>query len=96
MFAVTLDYLRPLDEIDAHLEAHRAFLAEHYASGLFLLSGPRQPRTGGVILARAESLDALQRILSQDPFHQHGLAAYTVVEFEVRAASPGLESLIGA
>ncbi len=96
MFVVTLTYVQPLEQVDAHLEAHRAFLAEHYANGTFLVSGPQEPRTGGVILAQAESFNALQAVLAQDPFHVHGVAQYQVVQFAARAAAPGLEQLVGA
>jgi len=51
MFVILLDYMKPLDVIEKHLAAHRAFLDEGYAKHYFLCSGPREPRTGGVIIA---------------------------------------------
>ncbi len=93
MFVVMLNYLRSLAEVDLHLEAHKAYLEEQYASGNFLLSGPKEPRTGGVILARAATLDELHAILAGDPFLVHGIAAVEIVQFTVRAAAPGLEQL---
>lgn len=96
MFVVTLSYIRPLHEADAHMDAHKAFLEEQYESGTFLMSGPKEPRTGGVILARAASLEELQHILARDPFQIHGIAAFEIVQFTARAAAPGLEHLIGA
>lgn len=95
MFVVEIEYVKPLDEVDAHLDAHRAFLATHYADGTFLLSGPKSPRTGGIILATASSRAALDATLARDPFHVHGVAEYRVTEFEARTAAPGLERLIG-
>lgn len=96
MFIVELTYVRPLAEADAHLEAHRGFLAEQYANGVFLASGPKEPRTGGVILARAGSVEELEAVLAQDPFQAHGVAEYRVTRFHVRAAGRGLEQLVGA
>jgi len=96
MFVVTLTYVKPLEQVEAHLEAHRAYLAEQYAAGTFLASGPQEPRNGGVILARSESIEHLQAVLASDPFHVHGVAQYTLVKFTVRAAAPGLEQLVGA
>ena len=81
MFIVDLTYQASLEAVDALLEEHRAYLGEQYAAGVFLASGPKAPRTGGVILARAESLEALQEILEQDPFHREGVARYRVTEF---------------
>lgn len=96
MFVVELTYVKPLSEVDAHLEAHRAYLTDQYANGVFVASGPKEPRTGGVILARAASVDALMATLALDPFRIHGLAEYTVTRFHVRATGPGFEPLAGA
>jgi uncharacterized protein YciI len=95
MFVVNLTYVRPLDEVDRQLAGHRAFLARQYAAGAFLASGPKEPRTGGIILARAASKEALEAILAEDPFLVSGVAHYDIIQFSALAAAPGLESLIG-
>ena len=95
MFIVMLNYIQPLGEVDKHLAAHRAYLQEQYTNGTFLASGPKEPRTGGVILARADSLAKLQATIALDPFKVHGVADYDVVEFTVRAAGAGLDQLVG-
>lgn len=94
MYIVDLTYVAPLGDVDAQLDAHRAFLAARYAEGTFLASGPKVPRSGGVILARAASREALLEVLAGDPFRIHGLAEYTVTEMDVRAVAPGLEALL--
>ena len=96
MFVVLLTYTVPLATIDAHVSAHREFLARQYAAGTFLLSGRMEPREGGVILATAASRDALEAVLAQDPFRAHGLARYQVVEFAPSMAAPMLRGLIEA
>lgn len=80
MYLVILDYHAGLEKIDAALEAHRAWLQENYDSGLFLASGPRQPRTGGVILARGDRA-TIEAALAQDPFVLEQLAQHTLIEF---------------
>jgi len=95
MFIVELNYTKPLIEVDAHLEAHRNFLAAQYHAGTFIASGPKEPRTGGIILARSDSPEELAAVLAQDPFQVHGIAEYRVIQFHVRAVSPGLEQLVG-
>ncbi|MDE6094920.1 MAG: YciI family protein, partial [Muribaculaceae bacterium] len=40
MFIAILTYKKPLEEVDRFLQAHRDFLAEHYAAGDFIASGP--------------------------------------------------------
>lgn len=81
MFLIDLQYVVPLERVDAALEDHVAFLREQYERGLFLISGRKVPRTGGVILARGVSRAELDAILDTDPFRQQGLARYTVTEF---------------
>jgi uncharacterized protein YciI len=81
MFVVSLTYTAPLARIDAFLEAHRAFLAEQYARGLFLMSGRKEPRDGGIIIAHAASRAELESVLRDDPFQQAGLARYDITEF---------------
>ncbi len=81
MFIVSLTYRSELAEIECHLPAHIAFLDKYYAAGVFLASGPKVPRDGGVILALAESRAALLSVLAEDPFQQHGLADYQLTEF---------------
>jgi uncharacterized protein YciI len=74
-------YLKPLEEVDRFYPEHFAWLEGHYASGHFLASGPRLPRIGGLIIARAESRGAFASILAEDPFEQNGLAKYEIFEF---------------
>ena len=96
MFIVSISYQRPLSEIEAHLEEHIAFLNKHYASGTFLASGPKQPRTGGVILATAPTREALEAILEEDPFKREQLASYEITEWLANRSAPGLELLLNA
>lgn len=94
MFVVLLTYIAPLDAVDRHLPAHRDFLARQYAAGIFLLSGRKEPREGGVIIARAASRSALEEVLAEDPFHVHGLARYEIVQFTPTMAGNGLHALL--
>lgn len=94
MFIVSLSYIKPLAEVEQHLEAHRAWLDKQYAAGSLLMSGRKQPRTGGVILMRAESRADAERLLAEDPFHQAGVADYQLTEFQVSKVAPGLEACL--
>ena len=96
MFIVSLTYVKPLEVIDSLLEEHVAWLKANYAAGVLLASGRKVPRTGGVILARAESREALDAVLAGDPFYREGAARYDVTEFVASMAAPGLEALINA
>lgn len=95
MFVVSLSYIVPLDQVEPAMDEHMAFLERCYADGTFLASGRKVPRTGGVILARAESREALETILAEDPFWHLKLAAFEVTEVVVSRTIPGLEGLKG-
>lgn len=94
MFVVSLTYKKPIEEVEPHLAAHICYLDECYAKGVFIASGRKVPRTGGVILAKAESRAALEAILQQDPFYFEDVAEFEVIEFVPTKTAPGLESLI--
>ena len=81
MFIAILTYKKPLEDVDSHLQAHRDYLAEHYAAGDFIASGPQTPRVGGVIMITAGNRAAVDTIISQDPFNINGIADYQIVEF---------------
>ncbi|HVJ14145.1 MAG TPA: YciI family protein [Polyangiaceae bacterium] len=81
MFVIELVYKADLDQIDAHMAAHVAFLNKYYAAGTFIVSGRKIPRDGGIILAVADSRERIEAIVAEDPFHVHGLAEFRVIEF---------------
>lgn len=93
MFVVSITYKVELSEVDQHIEAHVAYLKEQYKNGNFLASGRKVPRTGGVILAKAESREKLDAILEADPFFQANVADYDVTEFVPTMTAEGLDGL---
>ena len=93
MFVVSLNYTCELSEIEQHLDTHIEYLDKQYKNGVFLASGRKEPRTGGVILARSESLATLEDILSTDPFKIYGFAKYEITEFIPTKTSVELEFL---
>jgi uncharacterized protein YciI len=81
MFVIELTYKVHLAEIDAHMAAHVVFLKKYYASGNFLVSGRKIPRDGGIILAVGKSRRHIEAIVEEDPFYEHGLADFRIIEF---------------
>ena len=94
MYLVLVNYVKPLPVIDELLPAHRKFLEENYQAGLFLLSGPREPRNGGVILAQCGSKADLAKVLEQDPFVIEGAATYEIIEFKATRTGKALRFLL--
>ncbi|QIP36248.1 YciI family protein [Komagataeibacter nataicola] len=95
MFVVSLSYRTSIGEVEAHISPHRDFLDRYYAAGIFLASGGKTPRTGGVILANGKvSREELDTILAEDPFHIHGIAEYEVIEFKPTKYAPELADFL--
>jgi uncharacterized damage-inducible protein DinB/uncharacterized protein YciI len=80
-FLIETTYTAPIERIDALLVEHRAHLEQGFRSGLLLASGPMEPRTGGIILARARERAELEAFLERDPFRRENVARYRIVEF---------------
>jgi uncharacterized protein YciI len=95
MFVITLRYVAELERIDAALRAHTDWVDGQYDAGVFVASGAKVPRTGGVILAAGLERPELEARLALDPFRQQGLAEYDIVEFTPRRVAAGLERLQG-
>jgi uncharacterized protein YciI len=76
------------DGDESLLSEHHAFMDEQYRHGALVASGPRMPRTGGVIVARGVDVTQVERLLSEEPLARAGIAAYEVIPFTAtRAAS---------
>ena len=52
------------------------------------MSGPRTPRTGGIVVARAGSEQALRAYFDRDPFKLQNLATYEFAEFAPGQSQP--------
>ena|SRR3989338_2868065 len=81
MFIIQLTYKAPIDEVDKYLQAHREFLAYHYKQGLLLASGPKKPRTGGIIVAATSDRQKLEKLFQEDPYYLAEIADYEFIEF---------------
>jgi len=90
---VLLHYTVPLDEIDAAMTAHMAWLQAGYDAGLFLASGRRVPRTGGVILVRGHATE-VEALVASDPFVKSGAAKAEVIAFNASQAADGFFGLL--
>ncbi|EAR53856.1 hypothetical protein SKA34_04415 [Photobacterium sp. SKA34] len=94
MFIVSLTYISEMSEVDKYLEDHIEYLNKYYELGIFIASGRKVPRTGGIILAQAENRSELETILNNDPFKIYNLANYEITEFVPSKTSPELAFLI--
>ena len=67
---------------EIYVPAHEAHLHEGIAAGMLLMGGPSA--TGGFLILRAESREALDAFLARDPFQTNGLNRFIVKEFDPR------------
>ena len=95
MYALAIiRYRRPLDEVLAHYEAHRAYLQQLKAQGLLVASGPLEPRYGGALLLRVpeDAVEAtLDAVRNGDPYWQAGVAQYGLLAWNVRTGREDLD-----
>ncbi|WP_454286101.1 YciI family protein [Rhizobium arsenicireducens] len=94
MFILSLTYVKPQEDADRLMEPHMTWVKQGYDSGMFLASGRKVPRTGGVILAKGERTD-IEAFVAGDPFAVHGVADYEITEVAITTALPQLELLKG-
>ena len=90
---IILTYVVELDEVDRHMTAHVDWLEKGYAAGLFLMSGRRDPRTGGVILCRGRKPE-VEALAASDPFVTSGAATVEVIEFNASMAADGIAAML--
>jgi uncharacterized protein YciI len=80
-FIVEITYKVPFEEIQKVSPAHRLYLDEGYAKGMLLMSGPQNPKTGGVVVARANDEKEIKDFFAKDPYHTENVAEHRFVEF---------------
>lgn len=93
MFLLLGRYTKPVDEVEVHLEAHRAWVREHAEAGTFVAAGREVPLQGGLLVAVGVSREDVDRIIAADPYVTEGVAEYDVREYDVVLAAPGAEAL---
>jgi uncharacterized protein YciI len=94
MFIVDLNYIVPLEQIDAHMGDHMKFLRKYYKLNVFLASGRKVPRTGGIFLMLVKSREEVDAIIKEDPFYVHKLAEFRITEFNTSQMHPALKEII--
>lgn len=81
MFIISLTYKVAIENVEHHIPEHNSFLQKYYDSGVFIASGRKEPRTGGIIICNAHSKNKVEQIITEDPFHIYQIAEYSITEF---------------
>ena len=94
MFAFHSKYLAPVEEVDKHLDAHRAFIKTMIAKNILVCSGPKVPRNGGFILLNATNRAEAELIMADDPYVINGIAKYEIIEFDLKSCAEGFRDIL--
>jgi uncharacterized protein YciI len=97
MYAIALiRYRRPLEDVLAVQEQHRAYLRTLKEAGTLIASGPLEPRSGGALLLRVPDDDvhgALDAVRDDDPYVIFGVAQYELIPWAVGTGREALDAL---
>lgn len=90
------------EELKKNLPAHLAYQAEQEQSGSLALAGPLSDPSGelmegvGMIIYRADSLEAATALADNDPMHKTGTRQYTIRRWLVNEGSFQLDIKLSA
>ncbi|MEU4390425.1 YciI family protein [Kribbella sp. NPDC023855] len=90
MFVLELTYTAPLERIEELISDHVAWLKPQYEAGVFLMSGRKEPRDGGLIIAAGDDRAAMEELVASDPFSVAGVCEYRVTQFLATNVAPAL------
>ena len=97
MYAIAIiRYRRPLEDVLAVQEQHRAYLRSLKDGGTLIASGPLDPRSGGALLLRVPYDDvhgALDAVRDGDPYVTFGVAQYELIPWAVNTGRDDLDRI---
>jgi uncharacterized protein YciI len=80
LYIVSLKYKVPLEEADKVFPEHIAYIEKYHAAGKYIISGRREPRIGGVLIAANCTRDEIENIVAEDPYNQKGIADFEIID----------------
>lgn len=89
---IDLHYLVEENEVAKIRPSHRDFLDIGYEKGIFLASGPKVPKTGGVIMALG-NMETIKEFIKKDPFYINDIAEYSFQTFDAVKYTDALANL---
>ncbi|QNE20319.1 hypothetical protein F1D05_23435 [Kribbella qitaiheensis] len=91
MFVLELTYTAPLERVEEFLADHLDWVKVQYDAGIFVASGRKEPRDGGIILALGNDATAVRELVQTDPFAIAGICDYRVTQFFATNVAPDLD-----
>lgn len=93
MFLITFNFIGNLPT-DQQLAEHRSYIDKKINEGLILLAGPKDPRTGGVIVALTKTEEEAKHLVEGDPYFPYQLADYQITKFNPVKYRPEIAKLV--
>jgi len=96
LFVVQSTPAKGPEDVKASLHAHLAYQAELEAKGALALAGPMSDESGeemggmGMIVSRAENLEAAKTLAQGDPMHASGARSFTIRKWLINEGSLNL------
>ncbi|MFB4320467.1 YciI family protein [Actinomadura sp. 21ATH] len=95
MHLLIVEYTGTEQAAEPYFRDHAAYLDRHHRAGTFLVSGQTVPtELGGAIVAHGVDRAEIERITSEDPFVQAGVATYRIVTIAPGRSHPVLKPLL--
>jgi uncharacterized protein YciI len=94
LFLLRHRFQKPPQEFADAYDGHRAYIDRHFETGVFLTAGPTVPWDGGMILARAESREAIAQVVAGDPLIEAGITEYEITEWKTTIRTAGFAALL--
>jgi len=102
LFVVVSTPVKPPESVKAELPGHLAYQSELEQSGALAFAGPLSDETGdhiqgtGMIVYRAESLEAARALANADPMHSSGTREFTLRRWLINEGSLSLDIKLSA
>jgi len=93
MFIISLKFGANKARAGEFMTAHRDWIGQGFADGVFLLVGNLEPGQGGAILAHGGSRASIEARIAQDPFVAQGVVNVDLLEITPSRADPRLAFL---
>ena len=88
-WAAVIEYLPDTAKVESVRPAHRAYLTSLLESGRLVLAGPFADGSGALIVYEAETREAVDDLMKNDPFHTAGIfVSWTVRPWKCVLGNP--------
>jgi uncharacterized protein YciI len=90
-YAAVIEYSQDKAKVEAARPAHRAYLTSLVEKNQLFASGPFDDGPGALIIYEADSLEAVEALMTADPFHAAGVfIRWTVRPWKMVFSNPRL------